>query len=261
MKFEKGDLVTPGPAFVGHKNIFIVEDVDLRDRSFKLRLFSDVTETRDNIPNPDIRWKEDELIMAEEKDCCIGGRTRRLVPTSEDVEKIKLSHNFLQTDYIKQTIDNLYPSVKVEPIKSNPWFDHWEVQENQIIKEENDMYKILEIYEGKERKKINEQYDERKQSIIEIDTIQTIIKEMEAQVRAVAGEKANGYCFEYPGLYEDRTKKALEELEQERDKKVKELRNKIIDIKALAELAPNYEEKLKILRDYEIMDKKKNIIL
>ena len=39
------------------------------------------------------------------------------------------------------------------------------------------------------------------------------------------------------------------------------LNTKIKEISALLELAPNYEEKIKILRDYEIVDKKKNIIL
>ena len=136
-----------------------------------------------------------------------------------------------------------------------------EVKENEINKEENEMYKILDIYETRQRAKINDIYNERIESLIEDDEIQKIIKEMENQIRTVAGERAEGYCFAYPGLYEERTAKAIKELEQERDQKVKELRNKIIDIKALAELAPNYEEKLKILRDYEIMDKKKNIIL
>ena len=38
-------------------------------------------------------------------------------------------------------------------------------------------------------------------------------------------------------------------------------KNKIQEIQALLELAPNYEEKMQILRDYDIIDKKKNIVL
>lgn len=298
MRFKVGDMVTPGPAFVGHKNVFIVQDEDIIDRTFKIRIFADITNAEDNIPHNDIRWKENELELIrtieslksaskncfledvmeqtaiqyknEEKWCeeylsrdfgpkigPVGGLTRVSKDPKDCFKELKICPSPLSNDAIVSAIENLYP--RIEPV--HPFFDHWEVQENQIIKEENEMYKILDIYETRQRAKINDTYNERIKSIIEDDEIQKIIKEMENQVRTVAGERAEGYCFAYPGLYEERTAKAIKELEQERDQKVKELRNKIIDIKALAELAPNYEEKLKILRDYEIIDKKKNIIL
>lgn len=298
MRFKIGDMVTPGPAFVGHKNVFVVKHEDLIDRTFKIQLFADITSSEDNIPHNDINWKENELELIrtveslkkaskncfiedvmeqtaiqyrnEEKWCeeylsrdfgpkigPVGGLTRVIKDPKDCFKELKICPSPLSNDVIVSAIENLYP--RVEPV--HPFFDHWEVQENQIIKEENEMYKILDIYETRQRAKINDTYNERIKSIIEDDEIQKIIKEMENQVRTVAGEKANGYSFSYPGLYEERTAKAIKELEQERDQKIKELRNKIIDIKAVAELAPNYEEKVKILRDYEIMDKKKNIIL
>ena len=299
MKFKVGDMVTPGPAFVGHKNVFTISEENLIDRTFGIRLFADITNAEDNIPHNDIFWREDELelirtieslkeasknsfiedVMEKTAVCYkenegrlpsiffernfglkvgpIGGLTRVAFPKPDKPQGIRLETNPLNIDYIKQIIDNLYPTV--EPV--NPFFKHWEVQENKINKEENEMYKILDIYETKQRAKINDIYNERIKSLIEDDEIQNIIKEMENQVRTIAGEKANDYSFKYPGLYEERTTRAIKELEQEREQKIKELKNKIVDIKALAELAPNYEEKLKIFRDYEIIDKKKNIIL
>ena len=306
MRFKVGDMVTPGPAFVGHKNVFIVQDEDIIDRTFKIRIFADITNAEDNIPHNDIRWKENDLELIrtieslksaskncfledvmeqtaiqyknEEKWCeeylsrdfgpkigPIGGLTAPWTPrTPIKTQNVKISSEPFKIGKFSfdnrgffMPADDLYPQDEF----TNPYFKHWEVKENQIIKEEYEMYKILDIYETREKRKINDFYDERIKNLIEDDEIQKIIKEMENQIRTVAGEKAEGYCFAYPGLYEERTTKAIKELEQERDKKVKELRNKIIDIKALAELAPNYEEKLKILRDYEIIDKKKNIIL
>jgi len=293
MKFKVGDMVTPGPAFVGHKNVFTVSEENLIDRTFGIRLFADITNAEDNIPHNDIFWKEDELELIRtiesledaSKNCFIedvmektavyykenegrlpsvffernfgpkigpiGGLTAPWTPIkTQNVrispELLKIGKNFFDNRGVFIPADYSYPQ---------------EIKENETNKEENEMYKILDIYESKERKKINDIYNERIQSVIEIDEIQSIIKEMEKQVRAVAGEKADAYSFAYPGLYEEKTSIAIKELEQERDQKVKELRNKIIEIKALAELAPNYEEKLKILRDYEIMDKKKNTIL
>ena len=299
MKFKVGDMVTPGPAFVGHRNVFVVEEENLINRSFKIKLFLNATLSKDNIPPSDIFWKEDELELIRtveslkdaSKSCFIedtmketaryyndsegrlpseffsrnfevrfpftSGLGRAVKYPREKLKDLMLSLKPLNTDLMRSAIENLYPQDDF----TNPYFKHWEVKENQIIKEENEMYKILDIYETKQKTKINNIYNERIESLIEDDEIQKIIKEMENQVRTVAGERADGYCFAYPGLYEERTAKAIKELEQERDQKVKELRNKIIDIKALAELAPNYEEKLKILRDYEIIDKKKNIIL
>lgn len=310
MKFKIGDLVTPGPAFVGHKNVFVVEDEDLMYRTFKIRIFADITNSEDNIPHNDIRWGEDELelirtiesLKEASKNCFIenimqqtaiqykneekwceeylsrnfgpengstGGLTVPWTPLPK-LQEVKLGTKLsrinknLFNGVTLSHINDFYPSP--EAFHRTPGFEYWNFNYDgnqiiKIIKEEDEMYKILDIYETRERRKINDLYDEKIKSLIEDDEIQKIIKEMENQVRTVAGERAEGYCFAYPGLYEERTAKAIKELEQERDKKVKDLRNKIIDIKAITELAPNYEEKLKILRDYEIMDKKKNIIL
>lgn len=128
-------------------------------------------------------------------------------------------------------------------------------------KGEQNMFKILELYKMKEMDLIIEKHEEMRKSIIEIDEIQSIIKEMENQVKAIAGEEADAYSFDYRGLYEDRTKKALKEIDIAENNTIIELNKKIEQIQALLELAPNYEEKIKILRDYEIMDRKKNIIL
>lgn len=295
MKFKVGDMVTPGPAFVGHRNVFVVEEENLIDRSFKIKLFLNATLSKDNIPPSDISWKEDELELIRtveslkdaSKNCFIeevmektavyykenegitpseffsrsfgieisttSGLTRVKRDPKDCFEELKICSTPLNSDVLRELAQYAHPVQET----SNPFFKHW----NYNLEEENKMYKILDIYETRERRKINDLYDERIKSLIEDDEIQKIIKEMENQIRTVAGERAEGYCFAYPGLYEERTAKAIKELEQERDQKVKELRNKIIDIKALAELAPNYEEKLKILRDYEIIDKKKNIIL
>lgn len=83
---------------------------------------------------------------------------------------------------------------------------------------------------------------------------------MKKQLEAVIPEKMEKIKIEQD-VYSNETDKLLEELEKEKDKKLDELHQKIQDIRALLELAPDYQESLKILRDYEIIDKKKNILL
>ena len=83
---------------------------------------------------------------------------------------------------------------------------------------------------------------------------------MKKQLEAVIPEKMEKTDINFD-VYSDETDKLLEDLEKEKDKKLDELYQKIEEIKALLQLSPDYQESLKILRDYEIIDKKKNILL
>ena len=96
--------------------------------------------------------------------------------------------------------------------------------------------------------------------IKENDVVSIIIEEMKKQLEAVIPEKMKKTDINFD-VYSDETDKLLEDLEKEKDKKLDELYQKLEEIKALLQLSPDYQESLKILRDYEIIDKKKNILL
>lgn len=128
------------------------------------------------------------------------------------------------------------------------------------IKEEQKMLKILELYENKQSQLIRNDYYSKMEEIQKNDVVSIIIEEMKKQLEAVIPEKMEKIKIEQD-VYSNETDKLLEELEKEKDKKLDELHQKIQDIRALLELAPDYQESLKILRDYEIIDKKKNILL
>ena len=126
--------------------------------------------------------------------------------------------------------------------------------------EEENMLKILEIYKGKKHNEIMTEYKEKIQKIKVEDNIQIIVEEMENQIRAIADKEDFNFSIEH-NIYTKETKEKIEKIEIEKDEKLDKLYRKIDEISALLELAPNYEEIIKILRDYEIVDKKKNIIL
>lgn len=128
------------------------------------------------------------------------------------------------------------------------------------IKEEQKMYKILELYENKQKQLIRNDYYSKMKEIKENDVVSVIIEEMKKQLEAVIPEKMEKTDINFD-VYSDETDKLLEDLEKEKDKKLDELYQKIEEIKALLQLSPDYQESLKILRDYEIIDKKKNILL
>lgn len=128
------------------------------------------------------------------------------------------------------------------------------------IKEEQKMLKILELYENKQKQLIRNDYYSKMKKIKENDVVSIIIEEMKKQLEAVIPEKMEKTDINFD-VYSDETDKLLEDLEKEKDKKLDELYQKLEEIKALLQLSPDYQESLKILRDYEIIDKKKNIIL
>lgn len=128
------------------------------------------------------------------------------------------------------------------------------------IKEEQKMYKILELYENKQKQLIRNDYYSKMKEIKENDVVSIIIEEMKKQLESVIPEKMEKTDINFD-VYSDETDKLLEDLEKEKDKKLDELYQKLEEIKALLQLSPDYQESLKILRDYEIIDKKKNILL
>lgn len=129
----------------------------------------------------------------------------------------------------------------------------------------NDMDKIFEIYKDKKSNEINKKYDKLFEELEKNDEINIILKEMEQQIRTVfenEGTENPNFSIVVTGKnITNITKEKKEKLYSELLKEKKQIEQKIKEIKALLELAPNYENKIQILRDYEIIDKKKNIIL
>lgn len=89
-----------------------------------------------------------------------------------------------------------------------------------------------------------------------------LIKETEESIKEMLNSEnvrlvINSDVFEFTKETVDKRNEIINTIRDEKQK----LRTKISEIKSLLELAPNYEEKLQILRDYGIIDKKKNIVL
>lgn len=271
LEIHKGDLVSPSIEFLGHGHVFTVTDVDVEKRRCHIELFKE-----------NIKHEKCKLSTEACKVLTWNYLELDLIRTTESMDREWLVKPHKNLNQIKEetaqkfingeSLPDMYGSREIKDVSSFDFSDIYptvtigkgvtiEKLETNNQKGEQDMFKILEMYKDNERRKIKEQCNERKKSIIEDDQVQLIVKEMENQIKAIVGEKSEAYCFDYRGLYEDRTERALQELDEETEKKINVLYKKIENIQALLELAPNYEEKIKILRDYEIMDRKKNIIL
>ena len=131
-----------------------------------------------------------------------------------------------------------------------------------INKEENNMLKILEIYKEKKTREIEQKYDAQLEDLEFNDPAQILINETEEKLKEIL--ETDKVMISVNSDTVNVTPETIEKRNAIIDiikKEKKELNNVIKEIEALLELAPNYEEKLQILRDYGIIDKRKNIIL
>ena len=170
----------------------------------------------------------------------------------------------LNTDYCieydLQTKDILiYPEADL--YKNNDLCKNDEHSSNNI-KEEEDMLKILENYQIKKETEIENKYNKQLKDLTDNDPVTFLLKQTEEAIKEMLNSEnvrliINSDVFEFTKETADKRNEIINTIREEKQK----LRTKISEIESLLELAPNYEEKLQILRDYDIMDKKKNIIL
>lgn len=130
------------------------------------------------------------------------------------------------------------------------------------IKEKDKMLKILEIYEEKKVAEIERKYDKQLEELEANDPVTVCVKQAEDTLKEMLNTEnlrliVNGDVLEYTQETIDKRKEIINTIKNEK----RTLKDQISEIEALLELAPNYEEKVQILKDYGIMDKKKNVIL
>lgn len=132
-------------------------------------------------------------------------------------------------------------------------------------KEKEDIMDILDLYYKKEKEKINKDFDEKIKKVIEDDEIQVIVKAMLSQINIILENENSDKIFDNSiGKlnYLVTKKTALDNtiLVESQDKILDELKDKVLEIRTLLDMAENYEQKVDILKNYEILDKKGKFI-
>ena len=123
-------------------------------------------------------------------------------------------------------------------------------------KEEKEM-EILKLYEGRKGEEITNNYRKERERILKEDEIQSIIIEMENQVNTILENQnlRNRLKVDVEGLYTAETEDKLEELKKSTDAERAKLRSTLHEICALFEMTDDYNERIKILKNYDILDK------
>lgn len=167
------------------------------------------------------------------------------------IENIIIKRENKDFSYYQIYYNSMDRNIYVEP--------YYKIENKEEI---NDMLKILEIYKDKKEKEIEIKYDAEITELENNDPVRILIKETEEKLKVLLNLD----------MLTITTDSNVRELTQETTEKIREiirtinnekqkLKVQISEIESLLELAPNYEEKMQILRDYGIIDKKKNIIL
>lgn len=242
--FKIGDIVRPKKCFLEHNYIFKIikiESTPFEDDLYKLQgiaqkldlMYGPAFYQHDLIMKAEqINWKEEELELTSNVEL------RYNVSNLDDINDIAETNSEFLNQYAKK------------PIKE------CEVKINKINEEEKEM-QILDLYEKRKVKALEKEILEAKSKIKEQDEIQSIILEMANQVNTILENQGRKIKYEFePNLITTETEVKLDELDKKYHEEIKNLRSTLDEIRALFELTDDYNERIKILKNYDILDKK-----
>lgn len=236
-----------------------LDDINDTLRNYDLYLnFIDVLKTAKQI--------QPETIIVEQY---IFERIERIIKNkfidefNEAMKKIGIEKVIIKRECKDSSHYQIYYNSMDRSIYVKPYYEDYKLKKYETEnKEGNNMLKILEIYKDKKEKEIEIKYNKQLEDLENNDPVTLLIKETEEAIKEMLNSEnvrlvINSNVLEFTQETLDKRKEIINTIKTEKAK----IKAQIEEITALLELAPNYEEKMQILRDYGIIDKKKNIIL
>lgn len=231
--FQIGDIVRPKKGYKGHNYCFKVIEIEKEPFIKDLYRIQRIEQQLDGDYSPTFQlniirtveqclWKEDEI---------------------ELTSNVELRYN--ETDI---NIPD-YTRIVLDEMKRNL------LKLKNKVKEENEM-QILEVYKERKSKVLAKELLEAKENVKKEDEIQSIIIEMTNQVNTILENQGSDTRYEsHPNLYTSKTEKELEELDKEYYEEVEILNSTIKEVEAMFEMTEDYQERMKILKRYGIINK------
>lgn len=231
--FKIGDIVRPKKGFRGHDYCFKIIEIQKEPFVKDLYRIQRIEQELDGDYSPTFQlniirsveqglWTEDELELTSD------------VKLRYDITDINIS------DYTSIGLDEM--GRKLLKLKNK-------------VKEENEM-QILDLYKERKRKNLEKEFSEAKEKIKKEDEIQSIILEMTNQVNTILENQGSDTRYEsHPNLYTSKTEKELEELDKKYYEEFEILNSTIKEVEAMFEMTEDYQERMKILKRYGIINK------
>ena len=180
---------------------------------------------------------------------------------NEAIKKIGIEKIIIKRECKDSSHYQIYYNFMDRSIYVEPYYEDYKSKKYKTEnKEENNMFKILEIYKEKKTKEIEHKYDEQLLELECNDPINAVIEEAEEKLREMLETdkvmiSVNSDTVNLTPETIEKRKAIIDIIHKEKE----ELNNVIREIEALLEFAPNYEESTKILLAYDIIDKKGKI--
>ena len=231
--FQLGDIVRPKKCYKGHNYCFKVTEIKKESFVKDLYRIQRIEQQLDQNYSPTFQlniirtveqclWEEDELELMSD------------VKLRYDITDINMP------DYTGIVLDEMERNL---------------LKLKNKVKEENKM-QILEIYKERKRKALDRELLEAKERVKGEDEIQSIILEMTNQVNTILENQGKKVKYEFePNLITTETEVKLDELNDNYYKEVESLHSTVEEIEALFEMTEDYQERMKILRRYGIINK------
>lgn len=232
--FKIGDIVRPKKCFKGHNYCFKVIEIHKNPFVKDLYKIQRIEQELDGDYSPTFQlniirtveqclWEEDELELTSD------------VKLRYDITDINIP------DYTSIVLDEMERNL---------------LKLKNKVKEENEM-QILDLYEKRKIEIFRKILLEAKEKVKKEDEIQSIILEMTNQVNTILENQGRKIKYEFePNLITTVTEVKLDELDKKYHEEIENLRSTLDEIRALFELTADYEERIKILKNYDILDKK-----
>lgn len=270
MSFTIGDIVSPKPGYTGSGYRFIIIDEFLEPQinpMYKLKHINDnfnpvygpIDEQIEKIKRAEsVRWLDNELDFAFKISLpTIKSHSyQEHEPTPDEPEPINhvcIHHlgnkNLFDGGFVRTGIDTVSNcELRMSPIQ--------EYYNSLCEKEKNEM-KILDLYKDRKLDALNEEYADKRMEIKEKDEIQSVIAEMQKQVMTILendGQEIHHDLGTF-NLYTKETKNKLEQLESKYYEIKKEINREIEEIESLFEMTKDYDDRIKILKNYKVLNK------
>lgn len=259
--FSLGDIVKPKEYCIGHNYEFVIKERFQDNRGYYYKLKQYGCEVK-------MEYGPADEQVAEIKQVELSNwRDDELIPLISYMSSDSLGNSFdtviMDEPISINTVGTTISSVSPGTAKLSFDIPTYNYYKELCEKEKNNM-KILDIYKERKEKKLREEYENQKEEILNQDTIQSIINEMQDQVNAILEEEDIGFDklkVNRKDLITEETRKKIQNLDKECHKNEDELRSTLEEIRALFEMTEDYNERLKILKTYKIVDKNGKIII
>lgn len=177
--------------------------------------------------------------------------------------KISESEAGREIEFTKKVFNQLYYKVdfltncsiddflKSLPSENNTYLDKYNEE-----KEKNKSMKILDVYKSKEEDRIDMEYDLKIVQVQKEDEIQKVLADAKEKIGNILKSENRELDISLPTLYTENTNKKVYDLLQDKQTELRELRHTCNEVDALLDIATTYDEKMEILQNYDIIDKK-----